>query len=136
LIARLMLDAVRDEAVTAIGGPTLGADPMIGALGVVGMQQDRAFSSFIIRKEAKGHGKKQMIEGPELKAGDRVVVVDDVATTGKAFVHSLSVLKALEVEVVRCLCVVERDEGGAQAVADQGSQLQSIFHINDIHQPA
>lgn len=136
LTAELMLDMVNDLEITAIGGPTLGADPMIGALGVVSFQQGRALTTFIIRKEPKGHGKGNMIEGPKLKAGDRVVIIDDVATTGKAFVHSLDVMNAMGVEVVKCLCVVDRQEGAAQAVAARGSCLESIFVIGDIHPSA
>lgn len=135
LTAEIMLDMVNDLDICAIGGPTLGADPMIGALGVVGFQQGRSFTNFIIRKEPKGHGKGNMIEGPKLKAGDKVVIVDDVATTGKAFVHSLDVMRAMDVEVVKCLCVVDRGEGASEAVAAGGSKLEAIFSINEIHQP-
>jgi orotate phosphoribosyltransferase len=133
LTAELMLDMINDLDITAIGGPTLGADPMIGALGVVSFQQGRALSTFIIRKEPKGHGKGNMIEGPRIMAGDRVVIIDDVATTGKAFVHSIDVMRAMEVEVVKCLCVVDRKEGASEAVTARGSVLESIFSIDDIH---
>jgi orotate phosphoribosyltransferase len=136
LTAEIMLDMANDLDITAIGGPTLGADPMVGALGVVSFQQGRALTTFIIRKEPKGHGKGNMIEGPKLKAGDRVVVIDDVATTGKAFVHSLDVMRDLGVEVVKCLCVVDRQEGAAEAVAGRGSRLEAIFSIGEIHRAA
>ena len=115
----------------AIGGPTLGADPMIGALGAVSVENKDPVKMFIIRKEPKGHGRGQMIEGPELKEGAQVVLIDDVATTGKAFVHSLDVLDKMNVRVKKCLCIVDRDEGGREAVEARGVQLESIFTAED-----
>lgn len=133
LTAKLMLEMVESERLDAIGGPTLGADPIIGALGVVSLQNERPINNFIIRKSPKGHGKTNMIEGPKLKAGDRVVLIDDVATTGKAFIHSLDVMQGLGIEVVKAICIVDRDEGAAEAVADKGCELLSIFKASDIH---
>ena len=132
-IAQLMLDQLSDVSFDAIGGPTLGADPMIGALGVVGYQNKQDFSTFIIRKAPKAHGQQQMIEGPALVEGQKVVLVDDVATTGKAFLHSLDVLQKMNIDVVRCLCIVDRHEGAAEAIAERGSQLSALFSINEIH---
>ncbi len=133
LTASLMLDLVKDDAIDAIGGPTLGADPMIGALGVISLQNGRPLNNFIIRKEPKGHGRGRMVEGPAIKEGSKVVIVDDVATTGKAFLHSLDVMKEMNVEVVKCVAIVDREEGAAEAIAAKGSQLVSIFKATDIH---
>ncbi len=133
LCARLILDAVKEDEVIAIGGPTLGADPMIGAIGVVGMQQQKDFSTFIIRKAPKAHGKQQQVEGPLLSKGGRVVIIDDVATTGKAFLESLKVLRSIEAEVVKAICIVDRDEGAKEALAAQGCELVSLFAISEIH---
>lgn len=133
LCARLMWDLVGDTAIDAIGGPTLGADPMIGALGVLSLDRQEPVSTFIIRKESKGHGKKQLLEGPVLKPGSRVVIIDDVATTGKAFVHSLDALAELDIEVVKAICIVDRQEGAYEAVAAKGCELFSIFKASEIH---
>lgn len=129
--AKIFLDMVNDEKFDAIGGPTLGADPMIGALGAVSMQQDGPVKLFIIRKEPKGHGRGQMIEGPEILEGATVVLIDDVATTGKAFVHSLNVLDEMGIKVSKCLCIVDRGEGGQEAVEARGCELLSIFRAQD-----
>lgn len=129
--ARIFLDMVKGEKFDAIGGPTLGADPMIGALGAVSVEQGRPIKMFIIRKEPKGHGRGQMIEGPELAEGKQVVLIDDVATTGKAFIHSLDVLEKIGVKAVKCLCIVDRGEGGKEAVEARGCKLFSIFTAND-----
>ena len=122
---------IKDDAFDAIGGPTLGADPMIGALGAVSAAQGSPVRMFIIRKEPKGHGRGQMIEGPELSEGSRVVLIDDVATTGKAFIHSLDVLEKMGVTAVKCLCIVDRAEGGREAVEARGCELLSIFTAQD-----
>lgn len=129
--ARIFLDMVKDDPFDAIGGPTLGADPMIGAVGAVSVENGSPVKMFIIRKEPKGHGRGQMIEGPNLTEGARVVVIDDVATTGKAFIHSLDVLEQMGVNVLKCLCIVDRNEGGRQAVESRGCQLESIFTADD-----
>ncbi|MBI5415663.1 MAG: orotate phosphoribosyltransferase [Candidatus Omnitrophica bacterium] len=133
LCARLVLDAVRGESYDAIGGPTLGADPMLGAIGVVSLQAGKPVNTFIIRKAPKAHGKQQQVEGPPLKQGSRVVLVDDVATTGKAFLESLDVLTPMGVKVVKAVCVLDRNEGARQALAAKGCELLSIFDISEIH---
>jgi orotate phosphoribosyltransferase len=133
LCARQILNLVGNEKIDAIGGPTLGADPMIGAVGVVSLQQGYLINTFIIRKEAKAHGKGKQIEGPPLKKGSQVIVIDDVATTGKAFVHSLEVLQAMGVAVSKCICIVDREEGAQEAVEQKGSKLVSVFKAKEIH---
>lgn len=132
LIAKLMLDMIKDVSYDAIGGPTLGADPLIGAIGVVSFQQGKAKPTFIVRKEAKAHGKGKLVEGPDIQAGAKVVVIDDVATTGKAFLHSIDVFSSLNIQVARCLAIVDRNQGAPQAVKDKGSQMMSIFDIEEI----
>ena len=133
LCARMILDLVRDDTIDAIGGPTLGADPMIGAVAVLSLQADRPLNTFIIRKTPKAHGKQQQIEGPPLKEGDHVVLIDDVATTGKAFVQSIDVLTQLGIHADKAICIVDRGEGAAEAVAAKGCELVSIFDISEIH---
>jgi len=125
--ARAIYDLVKDETFDAIGGPTLGADPILGALGVVFYKHGKKVNSFIIRKEAKGHGKKKQIEGPDLPKGSEVIVIDDVATTGKAFIHSIDVLTEHGIKVKKVVCLVDRDEGAKEAVAEKGCELVSIF---------
>lgn len=133
LCAKLILDKVKDDQYDAIGGPTLGADPMIGAIGVVSFQSGQPLNTFIIRKAAKAHGRGKQIEGPDLKAGDRVVIIDDVATTGKAFLESIDVLTELGINVVKAICIVDRGEGAKEAVEAKGVPLVSLFDINEIH---
>lgn len=133
LCARLILDRVKDDSYDAIGGPTLGADPMLGAIGVVSLQAGRPVNSFIIRKAPKAHGKHQQVEGPPLKSGSRVVLIDDVATTGKAFLESLDVLIPMGIRVVKAVCVLDRGEGAREALAQRGVPLVALFNISEIH---
>ncbi|MBI5149640.1 MAG: orotate phosphoribosyltransferase [Candidatus Omnitrophica bacterium] len=133
LCARLILDAVRGESYDAIGGPTLGADPMVGAIGVVSLQAGNPVNTFIIRKAPKTHGKQQQVEGPELRKGGRVILIDDVATTGKAFLESLDVLTPMGIHVLKAVCVLDRNEGAKQALAQKGVPLVALFNISEIH---
>ncbi|HPN88928.1 MAG TPA: orotate phosphoribosyltransferase, partial [Candidatus Omnitrophota bacterium] len=134
LCSQIIFDMIKNLNVDAIGGPTLGADPMVGAIGVLSLQSGNPINTFIIRKAPKPHGKQQQVEGPLLKEGDCVVLIDDVATTGKAFLESLDVLNKMNIKVEKCICLVDRDEGAREAVRAKGSILESVFHISEIHQ--
>lgn len=134
LCARMILDAIGDDEIDAIGGPTLGADPMIGAISVLSLQAGKPVNTFIIRKTPKAHGKQQQIEGPLLEKGSRVVLIDDVATTGKAFIQSIDVLEKSGIQVHKVICIVDRKEGARQAVAQKNCELISLFDISEIHQ--
>ena len=125
------LDARLVTLSTAIGGPTLGADPMVGAVGAVSFLEERPVKTFIIRKEAKGHGKGRMVEGPELTAADRIVVIDDVATTGKAFIHSIDALAQDGLKPVKCACIIDRQDGAREALAARGVELVSLFTASE-----
>ena len=133
LCARMILDVIGDDLIDAVGGPTLGADPMTGAIAVLSHQAGRPLNTFIIRKTPKAHGKQQQIEGPILRKGNRVVLIDDVATTGKAFIQSIDVLTKIGVEVYKTICIVDRGEGAREAVAQKNCELVSLFDISEIH---
>lgn len=134
LCARMILDRIGHDEIDAVGGPTLGADPMIGALAVLSLQAGRPLNTFIVRKTPKAHGKQQQVEGPLLKRGSRVVLIDDVATTGRAFVHSIDVLTKMGVHAQKAICLVDRGEGAREAVAQKNCELVSLFDISEIHQ--
>jgi orotate phosphoribosyltransferase len=135
LIASIMLDMLKAEKIDAIGGPTLGADPMVGAIGVLSFQSGRPVNTFIIRKTPKAHGRQQQIEGPDLKPEDNIVLIDDVATTGKAFLESLDVFDKMGLTCKQAICIVDRGEGAREALAARGCTLRAIFDINEIHKP-
>ena len=133
LSAKLILDLVKNDQFDAIGGPTLGADPFVGAIGVVSFQSGKPVNTFIIRKAPKAHGKQQQIEGPLIKEHGTVILVDDVATTGKAFLESIDVLHKMGIKTPKAVCLVDRREGAAEALALRGCKLISVFDISEIH---
>ena len=137
LTGRIMLEMIKNDHIDAVGGPTLGADPMVGAIASLsyqaclsGRQAGRPVPTFIIRKAPKAHGKRQQIEGPELKADARVVIIDDVATTGKALIESVEVLAKIGIKPVKAICLIDRGEGAREALARHHVPMESIFTID------
>ncbi len=131
LCAKIILDILKDDRVEAIGGPTLGADPLLGAFGVLSFQAGKPVNTFIIRKAPKSYGKQQQIEGPLLSPDARVVLIDDVATTGKSFVESIEVLNKMGIKPLKAVCIVDRKEGAAEILARHSCELVSIFNLSD-----
>lgn len=132
LVAGIMLELVKDEDIDAIGGPTLGADPIVGAIAVLSHINNIPIKTFIVRKAVKEHGTQRQIEGPQLKAGSKVILVDDVATTGKALIEAKQALDKINVRVEKAIVIVDRGEGAAQNLASAGLKLESIFEIKDL----
>jgi len=131
LVARVFLAMIADDVPDAVGGLTLGADPIVGAmLGLAGLE-DLPLKGFIVRKAAKGHGTKSRVEGP-LAQGDRVVIIEDVVTTGASALEAIEGIRELGCEVRRVLAVVDREEGGRENLAAQGYQLESIFTAHEL----
>lgn len=131
LCAKIILDILKDERLDAVGGPTLGADPLLGAIGVLSFQLGTPINTFIIRKAPKPYGKQRQIEGPLLKPHSRVVLIDDVATTGKSFVESIDVLNKMGIKPLKAVCIVDRKEGAQQALRQHGCPLISIFDLTN-----
>lgn len=131
MMGRLMLDALSPE-VSGVAGLTLGADPMVTAVSLVGMYANRILFPFIIRKEAKGHGTRAYIEGVALEPGSVITVLEDVVTTGQSALKAVDRLKAAGYEVNQILALVDRQQGGAELYAEQGLNFQTLFTISDI----
>jgi orotate phosphoribosyltransferase len=119
LIARLILQnlAKHNIQADAIGGPTMAADPIATAVAVVSGLEGRPLPAFIVRKEIKTHGTQKFIEGYEGKPGSRVIVVDDVCTTGDSIIKAAERAEQAGYRVVATFCVVDREEGGAEVIA-------------------
>lgn len=132
LAASIILDLLKDKKITAVGGPTLGADPLIGAILGLAAIKKRKLTGFIIRKSAKAHGMQRLIEGPRLRRGSRVVLLDDVATSGGSLVEAKKILHAQGVKAVCAIVIVDRQEGAARKLASVGCPLISIFKKKDI----
>lgn len=131
LVASIILDMVKDETLDAIGGPTLGADPITGALAALSYINQQPIKTFIVRKQVKEHGTQRQVEGPELKKGDRVVLIDDVATSGKAILEAKQALDKIGVVAEKAIVIVDRNQGAAENLAKAGLKLESIFKIAD-----
>jgi orotate phosphoribosyltransferase len=116
----------------AIAGLTLGADPIVTAVSVVSALEKRPIPALIIRKEAKGHGTKAYIEGPDLKEGAKVVVLEDVVTTGKSAMLAVERLKNAGYQVDQIITIVDRQEGGEEFYQSQGLKFKSIFSLSEI----
>lgn len=130
LIGRLMLDAVADlPGVKAVGGLTLGADPIGAAVAMASADTERPIPMFIVRKEPKGHGTRQLIEGPfPSEAGAPVVIVDDVITKGGSVAKAIEAVESeSQAKVARVVLIVDREEGGAEMLRQQGYDVRALF---------
>jgi len=118
LIARLILQTIRDQEIKAdaIGGLTMGADPIAAAVAVVSELEGQPLHAFIVRKEAKGHGTQKFIEGYDGPKGARVIIVDDVCTTAGSLLKAAEKAEDAGYQVVATFCVVDREEGGTELI--------------------
>jgi orotate phosphoribosyltransferase len=118
LIGRLLLERIRELRIDAeaIGGLTMGADPIAAATAVVSEMEGRPLPAFIVRKETKGHGMQRAIEGWDGKPGARVVVVDDVCTSGESILTACRKAEEAGYVVAATFCVVDREEGGTETI--------------------
>ncbi|MFH1413734.1 MAG: orotate phosphoribosyltransferase [Candidatus Omnitrophota bacterium] len=132
LVAGIILELIKHKNIDAIGGPTLGADPITGAIAALSYIKKIPIKTFIVRKAAKMHGAGRQIEGPKLKSKDRVILVDDVATTGGALLEAASALKQKGVQIEEAIVIVDREEGAKQSLAKEGIRLSSIFNLEDL----
>jgi orotate phosphoribosyltransferase len=130
-VGRMVLSIVPVEAV-AIAGLTLGADPIVTAVSVVGAYEGRLLTPLIVRKEAKGHGTQAYIEGPTLAPHSSVVVLEDVVTTGQSALKAVDRLRQAGYRVDHIIALVDRLQGGAELYQQQGLQFQTLFSIKDI----
>ncbi|PSN11940.1 orotate phosphoribosyltransferase [filamentous cyanobacterium CCT1] len=131
LVGRLLLDLVPAET-TAVAGLTLGADPLVTAVSLVGLYSDRTLFPLIIRKEAKGHGTRAYIEGLTLPPGSAVTVLEDVVTTGQSALKAVDRLRAAGYEVNQILALVDRQQGGAELYQSHNLSFKALFTIQDI----
>ena len=126
LTAKLMLEMVNPKA-SAVAGLTLGADPIVSSMAVLSHVQGRDIPALIIRKEPKKHGTRKFIEGPSLPEGSEVIVVDDVVTSGASILKSAERLIAEGFKPVQTLAILDRQEGGKEALEAAGYRLEAIF---------
>ena len=129
LIAQALLPLLRQSGVNAIGGPTLGADPIVAAVALSSHLQGSPIPAFIVRKETKTHGTGQAVEGP-LAEGSRVAIVDDTCTTGGSLFHAIAVAEACGCTVVKVVALLDRREGGGEALHLRGYDFVALMVAN------
>ena len=130
-IGRLLLSLLPEDT-QAVAGLTLGADPIVTAVSVISAAENRPLPGLIIRKEAKGHGTKAYIEGPELPLGAKVIVLEDVVTTGRSAWLAVERLQAVGYKVEEVIALVDRQQGGVEFYHSQGLKFRAIFSLSEI----
>jgi len=133
LIGPAALAALDDAGwrVDAVGGLTLGADPVSYAIAYASALAGRPVRAFTVRKEAKAHGTGRLIEGP-FREGDRVAVIEDVITTGGSALRAIDAVRQAGAHVAGVLAVVDREEGGREALEDAGVPVIALVRARDV----
>ena len=129
LVSMMLLEHV-DTSV--VGGLTLGADPLVAGVSVCSALDGILVDALIVRKEPKGHGTGAWIEGPTLPEGTKVTVLEDVVTTGGSALKAAEKLRDAGYDVERVVAIVDRQEGGAEALKDAGLELKSLFILEEL----
>ena len=129
LVGEVMLDLVKDWDFDAVGGLTLGADPVATAMMHVASQRGKKIDSFVVRKAEKAHGLQRRIEGPDVK-GKRVIAVEDTSTTGSSVLTAVEALREAGAIVVGVAVIVER--GAKSKVTEAGFEYRAAYSLNDL----
>lgn len=128
LIGRLLRELTADWEFDAVGGLTLGADPVATA---VLHAPGRPLDAFVVRKAAKAHGMQRQVEGPDV-VGRRVLVVEDTTTTGQSPLAAVAALREIGAQVVGVATVVDRDTGAGDVIAAEGLEYRSVLRLADL----
>ena len=131
LVAEGILEVLAAEGMpSAVGGMSIGADPITAAVVTMSAVRGTPLKGFMVRRQSKGHGTKQYIEGP-VQPGQQVVIVEDVVTTGGSSLTAIERVEAFGLKVARVIAIIDRMEGGAEAFADRGYKFSSLLTIRD-----
>ncbi|WP_394553433.1 orotate phosphoribosyltransferase [Agromyces sp. MMS24-JH15] len=132
LIGQVMLDLIADlDGVHAVGGMTMGADPIATAILHQGAARGLAYDAFVVRKEPKDHGRGKQVEGPDV-SGRKVVVLEDTSTTGGSPLKAIAALRAAGAEVVAVAVVVDRDTGAREVIEAEGVPYLYAIGLEDL----
>jgi orotate phosphoribosyltransferase len=130
LVGEGILDLLATQMPKAVGGMSIGADPITAAVVTMAGVRGLPLSGFMVRKEAKGHGTARTIEGP-VQPGDEVAIVEDVVTTGGSSLAAIERCLEFGLFVSRAIAIIDRMEGGAAAFAERGIPFASLLTIRD-----
>lgn len=134
LIGRLMLDLFRNRGwkPAAVGGMTMGADPVACAIARESRATAGPINAFVVRKAGKGHGRKRYIEGIASLPGVRCVVLDDVCTTGGSTLQAIERVRAAGMQILGVCCMVDREQGAGEAITDLGYEFDALFTMREL----
>src|ERR1700685_1790972 len=134
LVGRAFLQKMRDRGWTpeAVGGLTLGADPIAFSIARESLESGQPINAFVVRKEPKKHGTQKFIEGLESTEGKSVVVLDDVCTKGESTAQAIAKAQDAGLRVLGAICLVDRQQGATELVGGKGIQLASIFTLAEL----
>jgi len=131
LVAEGILDLLADgEMPKAVGGMSIGADPITSSVVVMSAVRGTPLAGFLVRKESKGHGTNQYVEGP-VEPGETVAILEDVVTTGGSTLMAIERVEAFGLEVQRIIAIVDRREGGSEEFARRDYRFDSLLTIRD-----
>lgn len=129
VIGNVIYNIVKDKNPDAVGGLTLGADPIAYATSLISYINKNPIKPFVVRKEPKGHGTGKQIEG-NVKPGDKVYILEDVVTTAGSSLKAVKVARDFGLEVMGVITLVDREEGGEENIKKEGLELISIFKVS------
>lgn len=135
LIGKIFYAMIKESGlrIDAVGGPTMGADPIATSISVISYIEGNPMPAFIVRKEPKKHGLGQWIEGKKnLEKGAHVVIVEDVVTTGGSSLKAVKLAEDEGLKVVAVFAIVDREEGGADKIKEAGYEFKTIFTKSDV----
>ena len=131
LTAKVILDMLKDVEVDAVGGPTIAADPIVGAIAAVSYAEGRPVAGFMVRKEPKGHGMGKQVEGP-IKKGSKVAIIDGTMTTGGSVLNAIEAVEKMGCQVARVILLIDRLEGGRDKIQSKGYDFAAVFTRDDL----
>jgi len=132
LIGNIIFDMLENSPVSAVGGLTLGADPMANAVSIISYQRNRPIKAFIVRKDVKGHGTRSAIEG-NVEKGERVAILDDVITTGQSTLTAIERAREAGLIVDRVIALIDREEEqGRENIEKEVRRVDAVFTRTDI----
>lgn len=132
LVGDVMLDLVADLEVDAVGGLTLGADPVAAAMLHAAHRHGRSLDAFVVRKSEKKHGLQRRIEGPDVR-DRRVVAVEDTSTTGESVLTAVDALRDEGARVVAVAAIVDRDTGARERIEAAGFEFRAAYRKADLN---
>ncbi len=131
LISKMIWEHLREDGVTAVGGLTLGADPLVAGVMLHSAEQGRPLEGFLVRRNTKDHGMRGQVEG-NLAGHKRVAILDDVITSGESALIAAEAAESYKAEIVRIVAVVDRAQGASQIFQQRGYAFSPLFTIGEL----